>query len=119
MEAAKVLLLAQGYEATSVRHIAKEASVTIGAFYGHFESKRTMLFEVVRAINVAPKGRGRSFGGASERSLLLTVASFAHSDDEAAAVLGEVLGVADDAGCSEAGALTVLQVGELITSLAR
>jgi AcrR family transcriptional regulator len=119
MGAAQALFLEHGYEATSVRVIAKEASVTIGAFYGHFESKRAVLFEVVRTINVAPKGRGRTFAAASERSLLLTVASFAHGDDAAAAVLGEVLRGPGGATRGGAAALSAAQVGELITSLAR
>jgi len=113
--AARRVFLDRGYEATTVRNIAKEASVTIGAFYGHFDSKRTVLFEVVRAMNVPGPRRRAPFGSNEERSLLLTVASFAHSDDEAAVVLGEVLRGPDPTSCT----LDPQRAGDMLVKLAR
>lgn len=115
LAAARKLFLDLGYEATTVRSIAKEASVTIGAFYGHFDSKRTSLFEVVRAMNVyGPRDR-EPFENENERSLVMTVASFAHTDDEAAVVLGEVLRGPD----SPSGTLDLQRAGYLLVKLAR
>lgn len=115
LAAAKKLFLDLGYEATTVRNIAKEASVTIGAFYGHFDSKRTVLFEVVRAMNVPGLRRRAPFGNEKERSLVLTVASFAHTDDEAAGVLGEVL---RDPG-SASGTLDLQRASDMLVKLVR
>lgn len=119
VDAATDLFLQHGYEATSVRLIAKEAAVTIGAVYGHFESKRSVLLAVVRSINVNSGHSASRFSARNERALLLTVASFAHTDEEASAVLGEVLRGAGNTGTSQIGTLSAVQVGELVTNLAR
>ena len=91
--AAQTLFVESGYEATPVRSVADRAGLTIGAFYGHFASKRVVLFEVVRAMNTVGRGGKIPFAKATERALVLTVASFADSDDEAVVVLAEVLRV--------------------------
>jgi len=93
LAAAKTLFLADGYEATSVRGVANRADVTIGAFYGHFTSKRTVLFEVVLAMNIPGRGGKLPFTRASERTLVLTVASFADTDPKAVKTLDAVLRV--------------------------
>jgi AcrR family transcriptional regulator len=41
------LFAAQGYLQTSIRDIARHASVTSGAIYGHFRSKADLLAEVI------------------------------------------------------------------------
>lgn len=115
LAAARKLFLDLGYEATTVRSIAKEASVTIGAFYGHFDSKRTSLLEVVRAMNVFGPRRRLPFENERERSLVLTVASFAHTSDEAAVILGEVLRGPDPASDT----LDLQRAGDMLVKLAR
>ena len=115
LAAARKLFLDLGYEATTVRSIAKEASVTIGAFYGHFDSKRTSLFEVVRAMNVYGPQDRTPFENENERSLVLTVASFAHTDRDAGVVLGEVLRGAD----TESVTLDLERAGSLLVDLIR
>jgi AcrR family transcriptional regulator len=114
--AARELFLGSGYEATPVRKIADEAGVTIGAFYGHFGSKRTALFKVVRDMNEPSRGRRSPFPTLAHRALVLTVASFAHEDHEAARVLAEVLQVIAP-GAGEA--LDAAKAGGLLVDLAR
>lgn len=110
--AARDLFLTRGYEATSVRAIADRAGVTIGALYGHFVSKRRVLFEVVRAMSESRNRRRSPFPTPAHRALVLTVASFAHEDTDAATVLAEALhvfapGAADALDLGRAGALLV------------
>lgn len=93
LDAAKTLFLAEGYEGTSVRAVADAAEVTVGAFYGHFSCKRVALFEVVLAMNTLGRGGRRPFAHASERALILTVASFAATDPKAVETLAAVLHV--------------------------
>ncbi|WAC92230.1 TetR/AcrR family transcriptional regulator [Mycobacterium sp. Aquia_213] len=116
ISAARDLFLVGGYEATPVRKIADEAGVTIGAFYGHFGSKRTVLFRVVRDMNASRKGQRQRFPTPAHRALVLTVASFAHEDPEAARVLAEVLQVIA-VGAGEA--LDAAKAGGLLVDLAR
>lgn len=93
LDAAETLFLADGYEATSVRAVANAADVTIGAFYGHFASKRTALFEVVLSMNTPGRVGKLPFARASERALIFTVASFADTDSKAVETLEAVLRV--------------------------
>jgi AcrR family transcriptional regulator len=46
-EAAVHLFAEQGYNATSMRHIARRASLTPGALYHHYESKEALLREIM------------------------------------------------------------------------
>lgn len=91
LDAAKTLFLAEGFEATSVRAVADAAGVTVGAFYGHFISKRAALFEVVLTMNARGRDGRLPFAHASERALVLTVASFAAKDPKAVETLAAVL----------------------------
>jgi AcrR family transcriptional regulator len=116
LSAARDLFLERGYEATPVRAIAEKADVTIGAFYGHFGSKRMALFAVVRAMNEQVPRRRSPFPTSAHRALVLAVASFAHEDIQAAAVLTEVLQVlAPGIG----GALDTSRAGDLLVNLTR
>ena len=113
LAAAKTLFLADGYEATTVRAVAGGAEVTIGAFYGHFLSKRTVLFEVVLAMNALGRGGRLPFTRPAERALILTVASFADSDPKAVETLEAVLRVIAPAG--QGGGVDPAAAGALLT----
>lgn len=116
LTAAHDLFLERGYEATPVRAIADHAGVTIGALYGHFASKQAILLEVVRAMRGTARGRESGFPTSAHRALVLTVASFAHNDFEAANVLGQALSaLAPGVG----GGLDSGRAGELLVKLAR
>jgi AcrR family transcriptional regulator len=114
LAAANNLFLADGYEATSVRAVAEAAEVTIGAFYGHFTSKRTVLFEVVLAMNAPSRGGKLPFATASERALVLTVASFANTDPKAIETLEAVLQVI---ASGKGGGVDPESAGGLLTDL--
>ncbi len=51
LEAALRLFLRQGYHATGVREIAREAGVSLGAAYNHFASKEQILEELLKQYN--------------------------------------------------------------------
>ena len=114
LAAAKTLFLAKGYEATSVRSVADAADLTIGAFYGHFTSKRAVLFEVVLAMNTPAKAGRRPFAPASERALVLTVASFADTDPRALETLDVVLRAIAP---TRRGGVSTAAAGALLTDL--
>jgi AcrR family transcriptional regulator len=116
LSAARDLFLERGYDATPVRKIADKSGVTIGAFYGHFASKQAVLFEVVRAMNGSKKGRQSSFPTPAHRALVLTVASFAHGDVEAAMVLRQALYTL---ASGAEGSLDTAKAGEMLVKLAR
>lgn len=42
------MLIERGFQATTIRDICKEAEVSVGTFYTYFDSKYSILFEVVR-----------------------------------------------------------------------
>ena len=91
LDVALELFLVHGYEDTSVRALASAAGVTTGAFHGHFETKRSALLEAVALMTTSPRrdlGRRRE---SEANALILTVASFAHDDDDAARVLSNAL----------------------------
>ena len=46
-EAAVHLFAEQGYNATTMRHIARRASLTPGALYHHYASKEALLLEIM------------------------------------------------------------------------
>jgi len=114
LDAALDLFLRNGYEETTVRAIADGAGFTIGALYGIFGSKRTVLYRVVDGM-VQIRSTRKPFPSPAHRALLLTVASFAHTESEAAAVLSRALAriaPGDDSRLDQALA------GELLTQLA-
>jgi TetR/AcrR family transcriptional repressor of uid operon len=59
----------QGYRATTLRDITKEAAVTQGALYFHFDSKRDLAEEVIRRQHALSSEAGASFLGSSESGL--------------------------------------------------
>lgn len=42
------MLIERGFQATTIREICKEANVSVGTFYSYFDSKYSILFEVIR-----------------------------------------------------------------------
>ena len=62
MELAGELLAERGYMQTSIRDIARHASVTSGAIYGHFRNKAELLAEVINtrtAVELEAETMGR------------------------------------------------------------
>ncbi|MFD2244893.1 TetR/AcrR family transcriptional regulator [Pontibacter ruber] len=51
VEAGLKLFSEQGYEATSIRSIAREAGVSLGLMYNYFRSKEELLLEIFRRGN--------------------------------------------------------------------
>ena len=49
VESGKRLFLQNGYERTNLREVCKEAGVTTGSFYRHFESKEALFTFLVQA----------------------------------------------------------------------
>jgi AcrR family transcriptional regulator len=45
------MLIERGFQATTIRDICKQANVSVGTFYSYFDSKNSILFEVVRKID--------------------------------------------------------------------
>ncbi|MEU6392589.1 TetR/AcrR family transcriptional regulator [Streptomyces sp. NPDC046939] len=50
LETAAGVFAAQGYDATTVRRIADEAGLLAGSLYYHFDSKESMLEEILRTF---------------------------------------------------------------------
>ena len=48
IRAARTMLLERGYEGTTIRAIAQEAGVSLGALYTHFENKTDLVFYLIR-----------------------------------------------------------------------
>ncbi len=53
VEACARLLEARGYAALTTNHIARRAGVSIGTLYEYFPSKESVVYEVVRRVQVA------------------------------------------------------------------
>ena len=52
LDSALRLFLKQGYHATGMREIAREAGISLGAAYNHFSSKEQILEELLRHNNM-------------------------------------------------------------------
>lgn len=50
LDCGKKIFKDQGFEKSNLRAICKAAGVTTGAFYGHFEDKEALFFELVEPI---------------------------------------------------------------------
>ena len=50
VKASYKLILQNGYNATSLRDIAKEAGVSIGGIYAHFENKYEIYFHIIHEV---------------------------------------------------------------------
>lgn len=66
LDAALRAIRTKGYAATSVDDLCREAGVTKGAFFHHFESKEQLAIEAAHAF---AGGAERLFGGAPYRQL--------------------------------------------------
>jgi AcrR family transcriptional regulator len=53
LEAAARLFCARGYQATTVRDIAREVGILSGSLFHHFASKEQMLVEMVREASIS------------------------------------------------------------------
>ena len=53
LQAAYALFLSQGYHGTSMRSIATQAGISLGAIYNHFESKEEIFTELLEAHHPA------------------------------------------------------------------
>jgi AcrR family transcriptional regulator len=59
----------QGYRATTLRDITREAAVTQGALYFHFDSKRELAEEIIHRQHAMSSEVGESFLGSAESAL--------------------------------------------------
>lgn len=57
MESGKTLFLKNGYERTNLRELCKEAGVTTGAFYRHFDDKAALFSALVDPVIEGLKNR--------------------------------------------------------------
>lgn len=73
VNAAATVFGRQGYRATTLRDITKEAGVTQGALYFHFESKRELAEEVIRRQHAMSSEIGSPFLTSSESGLASVV----------------------------------------------
>jgi TetR/AcrR family transcriptional regulator, repressor of the mexAB-oprM multidrug resistance operon len=55
LEAAEVLFLEKGVAHTSLEHIARQAGVTRGAVYWHFENKAHLFHEMLNQVRLPPE----------------------------------------------------------------
>lgn len=53
LDAARRLFLSKGYNGSNLRHIAKEAGVSMGGIYHHFGSKEEIYYALIRDTSVA------------------------------------------------------------------
>jgi len=53
LQEAYALFLSQGYHGTSMRSIATQAGISLGAIYNHFESKEEIFTELLEAHHPA------------------------------------------------------------------
>lgn len=67
--AAAIVFGRQGYRATTLRDITREAAVTQGALYFHFDSKQELAEEVIRRQHALSSAVGASFLASSESGL--------------------------------------------------
>ena len=55
LDCGKKIFKEQGFEKANLRAICKEAGVTTGAFYGHFEDKESLFAELVEPLIIEIK----------------------------------------------------------------
>lgn len=73
ISAAAVVFGRQGYRATTLRDITREAEVTQGALYFHFNSKQELAEEVIRRQHAMSRAAGASFLASTESGLVSIV----------------------------------------------
>ncbi|MFF6788415.1 TetR/AcrR family transcriptional regulator [Streptomyces filamentosus] len=90
LDTAAEVFAAQGYDATTVRRIADAAGLLAGSLYYHFDSKESMLDEILRAFLDELRGRYDAVLAASlgprETIEALVTESFREIDRHRAAV---------------------------------
>ena len=84
LDAAARAIRRSGFEGVGVADVMKEAGLTHGGFYAHFESREAMLAEALAragsggAASLAKKIRGRNHGATTFRALVEGYLSEAH-----------------------------------------
>ncbi|WP_030754573.1 TetR/AcrR family transcriptional regulator [Streptomyces griseus] len=90
LDTAAEVFAAQGYDATTVRRIADAAGLLAGSLYYHFDSKESMLDEILRAFLDELRGRYDAVlaarSGPRETIEALVTESFREIDRHRAAV---------------------------------
>jgi AcrR family transcriptional regulator len=102
LSAARSLFAEKGFDGTSVSDIASAVGVADGAIYRHFDSKRAILFEVIRAFYepVIDVARATVAGIADTRGQLryliwLQLRAFAEEPDVCRFIISEARPMAD------------------------
>lgn len=70
LAAAETLFLEQGVAHTSLEHIARQAGVTRGAVYWHFENKAHLFHEMLSQVRLPPEQMAERLQGCVERDPL-------------------------------------------------
>jgi TetR/AcrR family transcriptional repressor of mexAB-oprM operon len=73
LAAAEVLFLEQGVAHTSLEHIARQAGVTRGAVYWHFENKAHLFHEMLSQVRLPPEQMAERLRGCADRDPLLAL----------------------------------------------
>lgn len=70
LAAAETLFLEKGVAHTSLEHIARQAGVTRGAVYWHFENKAHLFHEMLSQVRLPPEQMAERMAGCAEREPL-------------------------------------------------
>lgn len=73
LAAAETLFLEQGVAHTSLEHIARQAGVTRGAVYWHFENKAHLFHEMLSQVRLPPEQMAERLRDCSGRDPLLAL----------------------------------------------
>lgn len=73
LAAAETLFLQQGVAHTSLEHIARQAGVTRGAVYWHFENKAHLFHELLSQVRLPPEQLAERLRGCAGRDPLLAL----------------------------------------------
>ena len=73
LEAAETLFLEKGVAHTSLEHIARQAGVTRGAVYWHFQNKAHLFHELLSQVRLPPEQLAERMRGCPEHDPLLTL----------------------------------------------
>ncbi|MCY1530349.1 HTH-type transcriptional repressor BepR [compost metagenome] len=73
LAAAEMLFLEKGVAHTSLEHIARQAGVTRGAVYWHFQNKAHLFHDMLNQVRLPPEQLAERLGGCAERDPLLAL----------------------------------------------
>ncbi|MEX6504112.1 TetR family transcriptional regulator [Pseudomonas zhanjiangensis] len=73
LAAAETLFLEKGVAHTSLEHIARQAGVTRGAVYWHFENKAHLFHELLSQVRLPPEQMAERLSACAERDPLLAL----------------------------------------------